>query len=127
MDDVIDRRTRQIYASLADHELVRQLEAARVAAAQREHRPQRASAQPGPHRALGTRPWVPAGPVEASDRGHDDSTAPDEQAHVVDLRAGARPSTTVDVTADVTASSLQVLVRHQPSEWAMDDPSYYLG
>lgn len=121
MDDVIDRRTRQIYASLADHELVRQLEEAHLAAAQRKHQPRTGSVR-GRH-ALGTRPWVPAPPLAGNDLVNADVTSPDEQAHVIDLREPRTQGTTVDVTA----RSVQVPVRHQPSEWATDDPSYYLG
>ena len=126
MDDVIDRRTQLIYASLADHELVRQLEEARRAAAQRKRprQPLTASMTQGRHRALGTRPWVAAPAAQDDDLVGADVAASGEPAHVIDLTGAAGHPTTVDVTAP----AVQVLVgRQQSSEWAADDPSYYLG
>lgn len=122
MDDVIDRRTRQIYASLADHELVRQLEEARLAAAQRQHGSHAAALRRGRHRALGTRPWVPAVSLGGDELVNADVTASGDQAHVIDLREPAEGATGVNVTA-----AAGLVGRQRPSEWATDDPSYYLG
>ncbi len=87
MNDVIDLRTRLVYASLSDHELVRQLEEARTGVFSHAHPDTRDRWVPPPRH--GTRPWLPA-------------ASTDDAAHAVG-------------------------VSHQPSEWATDDPSYYLG
>jgi hypothetical protein len=123
MDDVIDRRTRLIYASLADHELARQLEEAHLAAQRGPSRPHAAYSGPGRHRALGTRPWVSVEPVEHDALQDADVRSSREGAHVIDLTEPTHVT-----TVDVTAPAVRVVVgRQRPSEWATDDPSYYLG
>jgi len=120
MDDVIDLRTRLIYASLQDEELVQQLLAARAAAGR--------SAVPGPTAAQrqpsGTRPWLATvAPQQAADLVAD-VTATRDDAYVVDVRDAAAPLLTLHLDAP-TADDL--VVRHRTSEWSTDDPSYYLG
>lgn len=126
MDDVIDRRTRLIYASLADRELVRQLEEAHRAATQhRRSRPRAASATVR-QRPVGARPWVPtpsAAPIGRTDVVSSGVPTSGEADVVVDLREPARST-----THDAAPSQAHPAVgRQQSSQCATDDPSYYLG
>jgi hypothetical protein len=125
MDAVIDLRTRLIYASLQDDDLVRQLAEAREAAAERDRSTTTASRSigtvAGRRRATGTRPWVAS--HEADDLMDADVTSSGAQADVVDVRNQQPPA----VAVDLDAPSLSAFVVKRPSEWAGDDSSYYLG
>ncbi|HET8614216.1 MAG TPA: hypothetical protein VFL94_01740 [Actinomycetales bacterium] len=132
MDDVIDLRTRLIYASLEDDDLVRQLEEARSAAAQRDRSTaattpgsRRSGTVAGQHRPTGTRPWVtPAQSRQDDDLMHADVTSSGPEEHVVDVRESQSPPVTVDLEAPTVSA---FVVQQRSSEWAADDPSYYLG
>jgi hypothetical protein len=111
VDDASDLRTRLIYASLQDDDLVRQLQEA-----QRTRR--RRSAAPGggstnvPAPARGSRPW----PVPAARDVIDLTDVPGTKEGT---KEGTNERTTVPTGAGVHAP--------RPSEWSVDDPSYYLG
>jgi hypothetical protein len=121
MDDVIDLRTRLIYASLSDVELVRELEQARADAAART-RP-RSAERRLPSRSHGTRPWLTTvTPAEADDLMDSDVTSSGAEAFVVDVRSTDAPAVTVDVRARTMPHVVQ-----RTSEWSTDDSSYYLG
>lgn len=121
MDDVIDLRTRLIYASLSDVELVRELEQARAAAVART-RPRSADQRPQSH-PQGTRPWLTTvAPAEADDLMDADVTSSGTEAFVVDVRSADAPAITVDVRGSTVSHVVQ-----RTSEWSTDDSSYYLG
>jgi hypothetical protein len=121
MDDVIDLRTRLIYASLQDEELVHQLLTARAAASRGSVAGPTAAHRP----PSGTRPWLATiAPPQASDLMDTDVTATDDDPNVVDVRDAAAPFLRAHLD-DPTAGDL--VVRHRASEWSTDDPSYYLG
>lgn len=106
LDDASDLRTRLIYASLQDDDLVRQLQAGQRT---RRRRTATASVAAGgstgaPTTARGSRPWPVPGARD-----------------VIDLTAAAGANEGAAVPTGAPARA------HRPSEWSVDDPSYYLG
>jgi hypothetical protein len=121
MDDVIDLRTRLIYASLQDDDLVRQLEEARTAA---DRQPARRLVPAPVQRPAGTRPWVTRPTTPAGDVVTADVPSSASDAYVVDLRDQRARAVRVDASGPPVGA---VVSQHRSSEWSTDDPSDYLG
>jgi hypothetical protein len=103
VDDASDLRTRLIYASLQDDDLVRQLQEAALRTRRGPSAATGGGSAGGPGGnapARGSRPWPVPGARDVID--------------LTDTRETAVPT---GVAARVP----------RPSEWSVDDPSYYLG
>lgn len=118
MDDAIDLRTRLIYASLADDDLVRELRQARS----RVHLATGASRST----AGSARPWL-VGSAAPDDLMEADVTAAGEGSFVIDVRDPDAPQLVSSGRAADGSDDPAMVVHQRTSEWSLDDPSYYLG